>query len=227
MKKQFLSLLMLLSLVVNALVAQEHISPATTKNIEKVFGHASKGYEKLDAWELVKAATILIHNPQIQGVKMSNTNSRDTLTDSGFYKDFFDPVKLLADAAKMAPVDAQVLKFSIRQLEKNIPDYLEMEMKLEEDGGIIQANNYMIDSKNSKIIKTKFDSNQKVTLSVRVGNDLRLSVLDTKKQQVGNIKFIGDARIVSFTAQADGEHHIKIENVSSHSIDCLLMIETR
>lgn len=227
MKKKLLSLLILLVLFVSPLLAQEVIPPATVKSIEKVFAHASVGYEELNAWELLIAARILIKNPKIQDFKMPSANTKDTLRADEFHKDFFDPEKILIDAIKMTPVDAKLLKFAIVKLQKDLPDYREMETKLREEGSIIQVKNYMIGSKNSKTIKTKFDSNQKVTLSVRVGNDLRLSVFDAEKQKVGSSKFIGDARMLSFIAEAEGEHHIKIENVSNHSNDCLLMIETR
>ena len=158
---------------------------------------------------------------------MPSSNTKDTLEEDEFYKDFFDPEKILVDATKMTPIDAKLLKFTISKLKNKLPDYREMKTKLQEEGSVIQVKNYMIDSKNSRTIMTKFDSNQKVTLSVRVGNDLRLSVFDAEKQKVGSSRFIGDARMISFTAAAEGEHHIKIENVSNHSNDCLLMIETR
>lgn len=218
---------MLFVLFISPLMAQEAIPPATVKSIEKVFAHASVGYDELNAWELVKAANVLIKNPQIQDFKMPSTTTNDSLANDEFHKDFFDPGKILADATKMTPVDAKLLKFAIEKLQRDLPDYREMEIKLFEEGSVIQVKNYMIGSKNSKTIKTQFDSDQKVTLSVRVGNDLRLSVFDAEKQKVGSSKFIGDARMLSFTTEADGEHHIKIENVSNHSNDCLLMIETR
>lgn len=227
MKKQLLSLSLLLSLFTSSLLAQKEIPPSTVKSIEKVFAHASVGYEELNAWELLIAARILIKNPKIQDFKMPSSTAKDTLGQDEFHKDFFDPEKILEDATKMTPVDAKFLKLAIAKLEDYLPDYRQMETKFREEGSIIQVKNYMIGSKNSKTIKTKFGSNQKVTLSVRVGNDLRLSVFDAEKQKVGSSKFIGDARMLSFTAEAEGEHHIKIENVSNHSNDCLLMIETR
>lgn len=227
MKQQLLLLFILFAFSISPLMAQEEIPPATVKNIEKIFEHAREGYDKLNGWELLKAANILIKNPQIQDFKMPLVNQSETEEETGFHKDFFDPEKILEDARKMTPVDAKLLKLAISKLEKDIPNYREMEIELIEKGGVIQVKNYMIGSKNSKTIKTKFNSNEKVTLSVRVGNDLRLSVFDAEKQKVGSSKFIGDARMLSFTAEAEGEHQIKIENVSSQSHDCLLMIETR
>ena len=227
MKKQLLSLLLLLAISLSPLMAQQEIPPATVKSIEKIFEYARIGYDELNAWELLKAANILIKNPQIQDFKMPVANNSDENEEIEFHKDFFDPEKILDDAKKMTPVDAKLLKFAIDKLEKDLPNYREMEIELIEKGGVIQVKNYMIGSKNSKTIKTKFSSNEKVTLSVRVGNDLRLSVFDSEKQKVGSSKFIGDARMLSFTAEAEGEHQIKIENVSSQSHDCLLMIETR
>ena len=113
MKKQLFSLLILLTLFASPLMAQEAIPPATVKNIEKVFAHASAGYDELNAWELLIAAKILINNPKIQDFKMPSSNTKDTLEEDEFYKDFFDPEKILVDASKMTPIDAKLLKFTI------------------------------------------------------------------------------------------------------------------
>ena len=227
MKYQVLLSLILISLFSQPLLAQNPIPPATVKNIEKVFSFAKRGYDERNAWNLVKAANILINHPEIQDLS-KNKVEKDSLGENELYKDFFNPQLMLIDADKIAPIDAKTLHFAIKQSQKRIPDWVMMKAKLKEEGGIIQVKNYMIASKNSKTIKTDFDYNKKVTLSVRVGNDLRLSVFDTaKRKKVGNSKFIGDARMLSFITESDGEHQIKIENVSNQSNDCLLMIETR
>lgn len=232
MKLQLLLSLILISLSTQMIFAQERtekeITPETIKNIEKVFEYALKGYNELNGWHLARAAKVLIDNPHIQDFKKEGELEKDSLDINEYHKDFFDPKKMLADASKMAPIDAKALHFFIKKQKDRIPDWAIMSTNLAKTGGIIQVKNYMIASKNSKTIKTDFNSNQKVTLSVRVGNDLRLSVFDTaKRKKVGDSKFIGDARMLSFTTESEGEHQIKIENVSSQSNDCLLMIETR
>lgn len=232
MELQLLLSLILISLSTQTLFAQEkvekEITPETIRNIEKVFEFALKGYDELNGWHLARAAKVLIDHPNIQDFKKQEELEKDSLETNEFHKDFFDPKKMLADASKMAPIDAKALRIFIKRQKDRIPEWEEMSTKLAEKGGIIQVKNYMIGSKNSKTIRTDFDSNQKVTLSVRVGNDLRLSVFDTaKRKKVGDSKFIGDARMLSFTTESEGEHQIKIENVSSQSNDCLLMIETR
>lgn len=232
MKLQLLLSLILISLFTQPLIAQDRaekeITPETIKNIEKIFEYALKGYDELNGWHLARAAKVLIDNPHIQDFKKEGEIEKDSLEANEYYKDFFDPKKILADASKMAPIDARALHLFIKRQESRLPEWTIMSTNLAKTGGIIQVKNYMIGSKNSKTIKTEFNSNQKVTLSVRVGNDLRLSVFDTaKRKKVGDSKFIGDARMLSFTTESEGEHQIKIENVSSESNDCLLMIETR
>jgi len=222
MKNKFYYAL-ILSLVWNVQAfAQHEVPKPLMSKIEKVFALGQKGYKKMDAKPLMKAAKILIKNPTIQQFLDS------TDIENIDYQSFFNPEKLLADAKKMAPVDAKFLKWRIKRLEKKLPNYLEMSAQYKRKGGDIQVKNYVIYSKNSKTIYTSFKSNQRIILSVRVGNDLRLSVVDKKtKKKVGKSQFIGGARMISFTAKKKGEYQIKIENVANQANDCLLMIETK
>ncbi len=230
MRKQIYYTLLIGLLWNTGLSAQHEVSKPLMEKIKKVFAYGQEGYKNLDAKPLLKAAKILIKHPEIQQFSETGAVDGDMLEeeDGGDYKSFFNPEILIADAKGMVPVDAKILKWRIRQLEKKLPNYKEMSLKMKENGGDIQVKNYIIYSKNSKTISTSFKSNQKIILSVRVGNDLRLSVFDKKtKQRVGKSQFIGDARMVSFTAEAAAEYQIKIENVASQPNDCLLMIETK
>lgn len=222
-------LLLGLSLIINvapSLFAQHDIAPATLENIEKIFAHAQKGYNDLDARQLYKAANLLIQNPQIQRFSKNELNADTIPTEAE--KDFFDPQKIIEDALEIAAIDARLLRFQLQRLEEKMANYQKMELEIKEAGGDIQVKNYLISSKKSRTITTNFEANKKITLSVRVGNDLRLGVTEAQsKKKVGTSQFIGDARMLTFTASADGAYQITIENVSNQSNDCLLMIETK
>lgn len=232
MKNQFCYVLLLMSLLsIQAFTPKHDIPAPLVKKITKVFDLGRAGYKNLDAKKLVAAAKILIKNPEIQQFVDSLAIDEGSLKDGEqnlSYQNFFNPEKLLLDAEKLAPVDAKILKWRIKKLKEDLPNYNEMSAQYKEKGGDIQVKNYVIYSKNSKTIFTSFKGNKKIILSVRVGNDLRLSVLDKKtKKKVGKSTVIGDARMISFTAKPKGEYQIKIKNVANQPNDCLLMIETK
>lgn len=230
MKNQLCYTFLLLFFIQIGTNAQHNVPEPLMEKIDKIFELGQKGYKKLDAKPLLKAAEILIKNPEIQQFSDSTIIDSAALNDDEYinYQAFFNPELLLADAKRMAPVDANRLKRKIARLEKKLPNYREMSAQYKEKGGDIKVKNYVIYSKNSKTISTSFEGNQKIILSVRVGNDLRLSVFDKKtKKKVGKSQVIDDARMISFTAKQKVEYQIKIENVASQPNDCLLIIETK
>lgn len=198
----------------------------TQATIKSVFELAKKGYDDLDAKSLVKAAKILIDNPEIQQVKSKEVTDNYEPSEAEAILEqynFFDPVELLQNAKKFAPFDARILHWRIDQLEKKLPDYEVMSLNFNE----IKVKNYLVYANNSKTISLKLIKNRKVNLSVRIGNKLNLRVKDaTLKKSVGKSKFIGDARLVSFTAESNGIYKITIENTADKANDCYLMIET-
>lgn len=221
--KRYLFLLILLPCV--AFQSQPD-KDETQVTIKTVFDLAKRGYDDLDARLLVKAAKILIENPEIQ--VMNGIEEGDEYEPSKSEAilekyNFFDPKELLENAKKFAPFDARILHWRIEQLEKKLPDYEVMSLNFNE----IKVKNYLVYANNSKTISLKINKNKKVNLSVRVGNNLNLKVKDaTLNKTVGRSKFIGDARLVSFTAESNGDYKITIENTANKANDCYLMIET-
>jgi hypothetical protein len=231
MKKQIYYVLFFFVLTAIQAEGQHNISTELIKKIEEVQEKAIKGYELRNSESLIKAASILIHNPEIQqfmGETAIDTIPNENSVTAEVERAFFNPTQLLADAKSYRPVDARILKWRIHFLEKKLKNYNKMSIEVKETGGGIKVKNYLIYSKNSKTIATDFPKNKTITLSVRVGNDLRLSVWDKdKKKRIGKSEFIGNARIISFTTDDTSTYQIKIENVASKANDCLLMIETK
>lgn len=199
----------------------------TQSTIKQVFELAKAGYDNMDAKSLIKAAKILIDNPEIRVIKTQDEvdeyepSQDESVLDS---HNFFNTTELLKDAKKFAPYDAKLLHWRIEQLKKRLKDYKEMSLTYNK----IKVKNYLVYGNNSKTISMEFDKNKKVSMSVRIGNDLQLKVSDTTaKKAVGKSKFIGDARLLSFTSESDGSYKITIENTSDKANDCYLMIETR
>lgn len=221
-------LLILLSMIAgqSTALAQEDLDAKTRKDIAKVFQLAKAGYEQLDPNELIMAAKILLKNPHIQ--QFSHRQIMDDMDLSQEEQlletyDFFNPIQLLEDAKRLAPVNDRTTRWRIKLLERKLPHYVEMGKK----DGTIQVKNYLIYSNNSKTIDTKFEKNQRITLSVRIGDKLRLTVYDDNENSVGTSKAIGDARLVSFTAESEGVYKIRIENTADKPNDCYLMIEKK
>lgn len=231
MKKQIYYVLFFFILIAIQAKGQHSISTELIKKIEEVHEKATKGYELRNSEALIKAASILINNPEIQqlmGEITIDTISEQEQVATDVQHFFFNPTELLADAESYRPVDAHILKWRIRFLQKKLKNYNKMSVEVKETGGGIKVKNYLIYSKNSKTIATDFPENKTITLSVRVGNDLRLSVWDKdKKKRIGKSEFIGNARIISFKTDNSSTYQIKIENVASEANDCLLMIETK
>ncbi|MGB0862280.1 MAG: hypothetical protein ACPG19_07785 [Saprospiraceae bacterium] len=231
MKKQIYYALLLCVFAAFRAEGQHSIATELIKKIEEVQKKAAKGYELRNSEALIKAADILIRNPEIQqfeGEINTDTIQKEHQVAMNIEPTFFNPTQLLADAEEYRPVDARILKWRIRFLEKKLKNYTKMAVNIKELGGGIKVKNYLVYSKNSKTIATNFPKNKTITLSVRVGNDLRLSVWDKdKKKRIGKSEFIGNARIISFTTSEAGIYQIKIENVATEANDCLLMIETK
>ena len=198
--------------------------------VKKVFELAQKGYDDLDANSLITAARILINNPEIAQFKAIQVNDSSIPTqEEGLERhNFFDAATLLMDAEKIAPVDAWLIRKRITYWNKQVKVVPMNTSKSIYNGGGIQVKNYLVYSKNSKTIDAEFEKNKKVTLSVRVGDQLRLKVFDsTNKKDVGKSQTIGDAQLVSFIPKSDGVYKITIENTASRPNDCYLMIEQR
>lgn len=207
------------------LLAQQKTSEETVESAKSVFDLARDGYDNLKPLSLIKAAKILISNPQIgrfaaKGKDAYEPNENEAILE---HKDFFNVYQLLEDARKMTAFDDKRMKRKIKRLEKRLPKYQKMGQQFNE----IRVKNYLIYGKNSKTIATNFDKNKRVTLSVRVGDQLRLFVLDNLKKQVGKSLNIGDARLVKFKTDANGKYKITIENTSDEPNDCFLMIEMK
>ncbi len=208
-----------------SLFAQHKTADATVEHAKSVFALAKDGYDNLKPISLVKAAKILISNPQIgrfsaKGKDAYAPNENEVILE---HKDFFNVYQLLEDAKKMTAYDDKRMKRRIKRLEKRLPKYQKMGQQFNE----IRVKNYLIYGKNSKTIATNFDKNKRVTLSVRVGDQLRLFVLNNLKKQVGKSLNIGDARLVKFKTGNNGKYNITIENTSDEPNDCFLMIETK
>ena len=205
---------------------QDHDKLKTRGTIKQVFELAKEGYDNMDSKPLIKAAKMLIDNPEVQIIKSQDeTDEYEPSQDESVLEshNFFNPKELLDDAKKFAPFDAKILHWRIEQLEKRLKDYREMSLKYNK----IKVKNYLVYGNNSKTISMKFNKDEKVNMSVRIGNNLRLRVLDaTLKKSVGKSKFIGDARLLTFTSESDGSYKITIENTSDKANDCYLMIET-
>ena len=219
---------LLLSLIFTCFAFQAPNNKSETPNIIKaVFELANAGYDNLDAKSLVKAAKILIENPEIQQIRSNKEiNEYEPSKEESILEqyNFFNPIELLQNARKIAPFDAKVLRWRIGQLEKKLPDYKEMSLNFND----IKVKNYLVYGNNSKTIALKFNKNKQVNLSVRVGNDLKLYVLDaTLKKSVGKSNFIGDTRLVSFVSESEGSYKITIENTAEKANDCYLMVETK
>jgi hypothetical protein len=219
---------LLLSLIFMCFAFQSPTNNLETQNVIKtVFELAKVGYDNLDAKSLVKAAKILIENPEVQQIKSKlEINEYKPSKDESILEqyNFFNPIELLANAKKIAPFDAKILRWRIEQLEKKLPDYNEMSLNFND----IKVKNYLIYGNNSKTIALKFNKNKQVNLSVRIGNDLKLYVLDaTLDKSVGKSNFIGDTRLVSFVSESEGSYKITIENTAEKANDCYLMVETK
>lgn len=219
---------LLLSLILICFAFQTPKTTSETPNIiQTVFELAKAGYDNLDAKSLVKAAKILIENPEIQQIKSNlELNAFEPSKEEAILEqyNFFNPIELLQNAKKIAPFDAKLLRWRIEQLEEKLPDYKAMSLNFND----IKVKNYLVYGNNSKTIALKFGKNKQVNLSVRIGNDLKLYVLDTTLEKtVGNSKFIGDARLLSFVAESDGNYKITIENTAEKANDCYLMVETK
>jgi hypothetical protein len=195
--------------------------------IKEVFELAKTGYDNLDPISLIKAAKLLIENPQIQQIEAQNvSNNYEPSKAENILEEhnFFNPKQLLDDADKLVPFDDKILKFRIKLLKKRIPDYY---AEMGEADADIQVKNYLVYGNNSKKIQLNIEEGKRITLSVRIGNDLGLTVLDTKKKTVGKSQFIGDARLLKFTSNSTGKYEITIENKADEANDCYLMIETK
>ncbi|MFK7949075.1 MAG: hypothetical protein AB8G11_15910 [Saprospiraceae bacterium] len=215
-------------IVIICMAFQPQNDKLTTQSIIKeVFELAKAGYDNMDAKSLIKAAKILIDNPEVRVIKtQEEIDEYEPSQDESILEshNFFNPSELLADAKKFAPYDAKILHWRIEQLEKRLKGYREMSLNYNK----IKVKNYLVYGNNSKTILMNFDKNKKISMSVRIGNNLQLKVLDTTlKKAVGTSKFIGDARLLTFTAQSDGNYKITIENTSDKANDCYLMIETK
>ena len=227
MKRTILFLITLSCMAFQPRFTVENDKLTTQSIIQQVFELAKTGYDNMDAKSLIKAAKILIDNPEIRVIKSKDVtdeykpSQNESVLES---HNFFNPTELLEDAKRFAPYDAKLLHWRIEQLEKKLKDYREMDISFNK----IKVKNYLVYGNNSKTISMDFDKNKKISMSVRIGNDLQLKVLDTTlKKAVGTSKFIGDARLLSFTAESDGSYKITIENTSDKANDCYLMIETK
>lgn len=206
--------------------AQVTTPPKTIKNAKTIFQLAKDGYDNLKPLLLVKAAKKLMDNPQIgnfyhnEAMDQYEPNENEEILDQ---KDFFNVAQLLIDAKKMTAFDDKRTHRKIKKLEQRMSKYQKMGQAYNE----IKVKNYLIYGKNSKTIATSFNKSKRVTLSVRVGDQLKLFVINNLKKQVGKSKNIGDAQLIKFTAQANGNYHITIENTSEEPNDCFLMIETK
>ncbi len=221
--KRYLLLIVMVSCLAFEL---EKEVPLPQAIIQEVFDLAKAGYDNLDPKALIKAAKILIENPEIQYVKIiSQSNEYEPSEAEAILEqhNFFDPIELLGNAKKFAPFDAKILHQRIEQLEKKLPTYKEMSLNFNE----IKVNNYTVFANNSKKIVLKFNKNKKISLSLHIGNGLKLSVVDaTLKKNVGKSQAIGPQLLLSFMTETDGNYHIIIENTTEKPNDCYLMIET-
>ena len=232
MRKQLYSTLLCTFFIALNVSGQHTISEDLMKKMQKIYDYAQEGYQKRTTEPLLKAAEILLYNPEIRPFSEKNVKDSTTLENEEEHFYYFNPRQLLSDAKKYRPVDARMLKWRIRFLEKRLKRWEKWQMMnpngSDKANSDIQVKNYLIYSKNSKTIDSEFKKDQTITLSVRVGNDLRLTVWNTKTNtKVGKSEFIGDARLISFETESGGVYQIKIENVSAEANDCLLMIETR
>lgn len=228
MKRINMKRTILFLIVISCMAFQPQNDKLTTQStIQQVFELAKAGYDNMDANALIKAAKILIDNPEIRVIRTEmETDEYEPSQDESILEshNFFNPTELLEDAKKFAPYDAKVLHWRIKQLEKRLKDYREMSLNYNK----IKVKNYLVYGNNSKTISMDFDKDKKISMSVRIGNDLQLKVLDTTlRKAVGTSKFIGDARLLTFTAESDGSYKITIENTSEKANDCYLMIETK
>lgn len=224
MKQSILFALLLLCGSVN--FAQAETPKKTIKNAKIIFKLAKDGYDNLKPLLLVKAAKTLMDNPQIgnfyhnEVMDQYEPNENEAILEQ---KDFFNAAQLLIDAKKMTAFDDKRTHRKIQKLEKRMSKYQKMGQAYNE----IKVKNYLIYGKNSKTIATTFNKSKRVTLSVRVGDQLRLFVINNLKKQIGKSRNIGDAQLIKFTAQANGNYSITIENTSEEPNDCFLMIETK
>ena len=206
-----------------------------TEKVQKVFELAQKGYDNLDANALIMAAKILINHPDIKVIQIENEEKNITLPNGEEIErhNLFDAATLLMDAKKIAPVDAWIIKKRIAYWEARVApvpmNYVGTGIYvIPSGGGDIHVKNYLIYSQNSKTIDTKFKKDKKVTLSVRIGDNLKLRVFDdTEKKEIGKSESIGDAQLVSFVPKSDGVYKITIENTANRPNDCYLMIEQK
>ena len=189
----------------------------TIKKIKHVFELAKSGYEKENAGKLVRASKIMIANPQIQNMK--SNGEKKTLE-----YDFFDVRKLLEDAGKYVSPKAKRMQRKITELEDSLPKYVQMSIK---KGGV-STKKFSVEPNQTKIIDAEFLKDEKVNISVFLGQYFNLSIIDTaNNQNVGFGKHIGEDCLVIFTSQSTSTHQIKIENRVSQSVDGAIIIEKK
>jgi len=195
--------------------AQSFENQSTVETIKTVFKLVQRGYDRHQPKSLLKAAELMVSSPQIKPIKTSGI---------GEEYNYFDARTLLDTAQSWMPKFAPFLKRRIAKLEESIPKYIKMSV----GSGQVNTRTFSVDPKQTKLIDADFLKDEKVNVSVFLGEHFDLSVIEaTNNNLLIKGKHVGEDCLAMFTSKTSGKHYIKIENRLDQRIEGALIIEKK